>query len=120
MSDNKPDTTRAATDVPEFISELDGGMFERALSIALSEVAASVVDRERKGEVSITCKFEHIKGTSQVRVEHITKFKRPTMSGTAAEEMKGASVLHVGRFGRLSLAQPSLLERQQHQGEIKG
>ena len=85
-----------------------------------SGARSAVVDRERKGEVSITCKFEHIKGTSQVRVEHVTKFKRPTMSGTAAEEMKGASVLHVGRFGRLSLAQPSLLERQQHQGEIKG
>jgi hypothetical protein len=108
MSD-KPDTSQAPTDVQEFIAELDGGQFERMVSVALSQVAAAVVDRERKGEVTIAFKFQHIKGTSQVTVEHTTKFKKPTMSGAAAEDTKGATVLHVGRFGRLSLAQPSLL-----------
>lgn len=106
----KPDTTRAATDVSEFFEELDGGQFERLASIALSEVSSAVVDREKKGEVSITLKFEHIKGTHQVRIEHVTKFVKPTMSGRASEEAKGATVMHVGRFGRLSLAQPSLLD----------
>lgn len=111
---SKPDTTRAATDVPEFFAELDGGQFERMASIALSEVSSAVVDREKKGEVSVTLKFEHIKGTNQVRIEHITKFKKPTIAGSASEEAKGATVMHVGRFGKLSLAQPSLLgnERQ--------
>ena len=114
----KPDTTRAATDVPEFFSELDGGQFERMASIALSEVSSAVVDREKKGEVSITLKFEHIKGTNQVRIEHVTKFKKPTMAGSASEEAKGATVMHVGRFGKLSLAQPSLLDNER-QSSIK-
>lgn len=112
---SKPDTTAAATDVGEFVTDLDGGQFDRMLSIALSKVAASVVDREKKGKVSIDLSFEHIKGTHQVRVAHVVKFTQPTMSGKVAEEATGATVLHVGRFGRISLAQPSLLGKQ---GEI--
>lgn len=107
----KPDTTRAATDVPEFFGELDGGQFEHMTSVALSEVAAAVVDREKKGEVTITMKFEHIKGTPQVRIEHTTKFTRPTMSGKRSEEAKGTTVMHVGRFGKLSITQASLVPK---------
>ncbi len=53
-----------------------------------------------------------MKGTAQVRISHITKFEKPTMQGTAWEDAKGATVMHVGRFGKLSLAQPSLLDNQ--------
>lgn len=110
---SKPDTTRAgaATNVPELISDLDGGVFERILSIALSQVGAAVTTQEKKGEVNLKMKFEHIKGTSQVRMEHELSFKKPTGSGTSSEVTKGATVLHVGRFGSLSITQPSLLER---------
>ena len=37
----------AATDVGEFVTDLDGGMFDRKLSIALSQVAAAVVDQDQ-------------------------------------------------------------------------
>lgn len=52
MSDkpNKPDTTQAATDVPALIADLDGGTFERIMSIALSQVASAVTTHEKKGE----------------------------------------------------------------------
>ncbi len=108
-----PATHTATTDVAEFIAELDGGHFDRMASVALSNTAAGVVDHERKGKVTITLVFEPVKGTAQVRVSHITKFEKPTMSGTAWEEARGATVMHVGRAGKLSLAQPSLLEKQQ-------
>ena len=39
-------TASAATDVAEFISDLDGGQFERMLSIALSQSAAATVDMQ--------------------------------------------------------------------------
>lgn len=104
------DTTRAATDVAEFITDLDGGQMEHLLSIALSETAAAVVDREKKGSVKLELNFEHIPGTHQVRVGHKVTFSKPTTSGKAGEESEGATVLHVGRYGALSLAQPSLLE----------
>lgn len=112
----KPDTTAAATDVSEIVSELDAGMFERILSIALSQTAAAVIDHEKVGEVSIKFKMEKIAGTSQIRLAHDLKFAKPTSMGKSSEETSGATVLFVGRFGRLSLAQPSLLERDKQLG----
>lgn len=108
---SKPDTTRAATDVQELISDLDSGVFERVLSVALSQVGSAVTTHEKKGSVTLTMDFEHIKGTSQVRMGHTLSFKKPTGSGSSSEVTKGATVLHVGRFGALSLTQPSLIGR---------
>ena len=48
----------AATDVGEFITDLDGGVFDRKLSIALSEAAAACVDNGKEGEVSIKFKLK--------------------------------------------------------------
>lgn len=118
MSTEKPaplDTSAAATDVAEFVSDLDGGQFERMLSIALSKTSAAVVDHDKVGEVKITLKLERIAGTSQVRIGHKLAYSRPTMRGKVAEETDGETVLHVGRYGALSLAQPSLLERERQQ-----
>lgn len=111
MSDTKPDTTRAATDIPEFIGELDGGVFEHMLSVALSEVSANVVDHQKKGSVSINFEIERIPGTHQVRIAHVLKFVKPHSLGKSSDEVNGATVFHTGKFGRLSLAQPSLLEK---------
>lgn len=108
--------TQAVTDVPEFITDLDGGQFDRALSIALSEVSAAVVDNDRVGEVSITMKIKPVlKGTHQVRIEHALKFNRPTMDGKKSEEVTRSTIMHVGQYGKLSLAQPSLLEESRQQ-----
>lgn len=104
--------SQATTDVPEFITDLDGGQFEAMLSVALSKVAAAVVDREKKGKVSIELKFEHIKGTHQVRLAHAIKFEHATMLGKAAEVAEGATVLHVGKGGALSLTQPGLFDNE--------
>lgn len=107
---NRP--ASAATDVTEFITDLDGGVFERILSQALSETAAASIDHGKIGEVSIKFKIERIPGTFQVRLQHDVKFSKPTSMGRAGEETSGATVLHVGKFGRLSLAQPSLLGKE--------
>lgn len=119
MSNTPNRPASAATDVPEFITDLDGGIFERILSQALSEVAAASVDHGKVGEVSIKFKIDRIHGTHQVRLQHDVKFKKPTSMGSASEETSGATVLHVGKFGRLSLAQPSLLD-EKRQGTIAG
>lgn len=107
----------AATDVPEFVSDLDGGIFETMLSQALSETAAASIDHGKTGEVTIKFKFEKITGTHQVRLQHDMKFSKPTSMGKSSEETSGATVLHVGKYGALSLAQSSLLERSR-QSEI--
>lgn len=101
---------RAATDVESFITDLEGGLAAQQLSVALSESAAAVVDFDKKGSVTLKLEFEHIKGTRQVRVAHKVSFERPTNTGTASETASGATVLHVSKGGRLTLAQPDLLE----------
>lgn len=109
----------AATDVEEFVIDLDGGRLEGMLSVALSQTAAAVIDNEKKGEVSLKFKFERIKGTSQVRIEHELRYSKPTTTGRSAEESAGATVMHVGARGKLSLAQPRLdLEGQGRQGNL--
>lgn len=110
-----PNTSAAATDVSEFISDLDGGIFERKLSIALSQVAAASVDHDKAGEVSITFSFKKIPGTTQVHCAHKLKFVKPTLDGKAGEEEARTTPLFVGKFGKLMLApenQMSFLDRQ--------
>jgi hypothetical protein len=113
MPHNRPES--AATDVSSFLTDLDAGLFEVILSKALSEVAAATIDHNKVGEVSVKFKFERIAGTHQVRLQHDVKFMKPTSMGKAGEETSGATVLHVGKFGALSLAQPSLLEKSRQQ-----
>jgi hypothetical protein len=115
---NRPAT--AATDVTEFVTDLDGGQFELILSQALSESAAAAVDFGRQAEVTVKFKIEQIMGTHQVRVQHDTKFSRPTSLGKLSQETSGATVLHVGKYGALSLAQPSLLEKENRQQAMPG
>jgi hypothetical protein len=112
-------STAAATDIAEFVTDLDGGQFERLLSIALSQTAAAVVDNGKKGEVKVTFSVERIPGTHQVRIGHALKFTKPTSMGKSSEETAGATVLYVGKYGALSLAQPGLFdeERQRRIGD---
>ncbi len=113
-------STSAATTVSEFMEDLDGGMFDRKMSVALSQVAASSMDHDKVGEVSINFKFKKIPGTHQVQCEHVLKFTRPTADGKASEEEKRSTALHVGKYGRLTLApenQLSFIDRAT--GEIK-
>ena len=114
----KPDTSAAATNVAEFMTDLDGGQLERRLSIAISQVACSVMDndKDKAGDVTLVLKFTRIPGTSQITVSHMLKFWRPTSAGKAGEEETRETVMHVGKFGALSLAQPSLLDKSKQGG----
>ena len=94
----------AATNVGEFITDLDGGDFETQLSVALSQVAAGVIDHEKEGEVTLKLKLARIPGTHQVHCAHTLKFVRPTEAGKASEEITRKTALHVGKHGRLTLA----------------
>lgn len=118
MSEGKYNMTSAATDVTEFIGDLSAGTIERALSVALSKTAAAVVDCDKKGKVTLSFELERIAGTHQVRVGHTLQFAHPTMTGKVSEETNGADVMHVGRYGALSLAQPSLLDKRQTQMDM--
>ncbi|MGB4061556.1 MAG: hypothetical protein WBK26_15225 [Burkholderiaceae bacterium] len=93
----------AATDVGQFLAELDGGHFERMLSIAMSESAAAAVDHQKKAVVTLQLTFEPIKGTHQVQVEHKLSFSRPTLEGKRSEEATRNTPMHVGKYGALGI-----------------
>lgn len=86
------------------MTDLDGGTFERAVSVALSKTAAAAVDNERDGKVVIELKFKKIPGTTQVHCQHTIKYQHPTMDGEASEKVTRTTALHVGKFGKLTLA----------------
>ena len=100
---NSTQSTAAATDVGEFITDLDGGQFDRLLSVALSQVAAGTVDNDGKGEVNIKFSFVKVAGSHQVTCSHKLTFTRPTADGKASEEITRKTTLHVGKYGKLSL-----------------
>jgi hypothetical protein len=103
---NQPNS--AATDIAAFVGDLDGGQFERQLSIALSNVAAAAVDFSKVGKVKIELSVQRIPGTHQVAIEHKLEFKLPTSAGHQAELATHTTVMHVGKYGALTLAQPQL------------
>lgn len=112
-----PSTSAAATDVGEFITDLDGGQFDRKMSIALSQVAAAAVDNDKTGEVTVKFAFTKIEGTKQVHCKHTLSYKRPTMDGKASEEESRVTSLHVGKFGKLTLAPESQIAMFDRQGQ---
>lgn len=100
-------TAANATDVGEFLSALDGGVLEQKLAVALSHVAAAVMDRDRSGEVVLRLTFERLDGAAfQCRVKHKLQFVRPTEAGKVSEDEERATVLWVGKFGRLTVLPP--------------
>ena len=118
MSANATQSTSAATDVSEFISDLDGGVFERKLSIAVSQVAAAAFDNNRAGKVTVELSFKKIPGTGQVHCEHTLKFVRPTLDGESSEKEKRTTALHVGKFGKLTLAPETQMTFMDRKGEV--
>lgn len=111
----------AATNIPEFIGDLEAGLVENQLSMAVSETAAAVVDHEKKkkgGKVVLTLEFEHIEGTQQCRIAHQIKYERPTRFGKKGEICSGASVMHVGKRGKLTVTQPEFEEVPPRQAQL--
>lgn len=117
MGNNTQNFTSAATDVSEFITDLDGGMFERKLSVALSEVAAKVVDTDKSGDVQLKFRFTRIPGTTQVHVAHALKYVKPTEDGKLTEEESRTTALHVGKYGKLTLTPENQLSFLDKTGE---
>ena len=103
MSDSSASTS-AATDISEFITDLDGGQFDRKLSIALSQAAAASVDNQKEATVTVKFKLKPIGGSHMAHVDHTLEFKKPTESGSTSETETRTTTMHVGKFGKLSLA----------------
>lgn len=90
------------TDVNEFVTDLEGGSFEKRLSIGLSQAAGSCVSTGQKAVLVVEFSFEHI-GGAQVQCAHKMVLTSPTLRGDIKESDKGVTGLFVGAGGALSL-----------------
>ena len=74
------------TDPGEFIASLNAGVLANQMGMALSHVAAAVVEHGKKGEVTLTLKVSQIGDSHQVKVAHKLTFIEPTKRGTKSED----------------------------------
>jgi len=107
MSTPTPEGGSAVTVVSDFLADLDGGQFERMLSIAASQCAAAAIDHSKNAEVVIKFTFQRLKGTQQVDVKHDLKFVKPTADGKSSEHATRSTVMHVGKYGKLTIVPES-------------
>lgn len=92
------------TNVPAFVGDLYGGVFEEKLSAILSEVAAGVTTFDGKqGKVTIDLTFKKLGAASQVNIAHKLSYTVPTMRGKMSEEDVTETPMYVNSGGALSL-----------------
>lgn len=89
--------------VEHFLNEIDAGTFGDKLGIALSDVAASVVDHEKPGKVVVEFTMKRAGSGAAVTVGHKLSYTRPTRYGKTGEEETKETLMHVGRGGRLTM-----------------
>lgn len=87
----------------ELMGELEGGLFDRKLSIAFKTVAGAVCDIGRGGVVTVKFAFKRIGESRQVMVTHTIEHTRPTVRGSASEDDATQSPLYVGPGGVVSV-----------------
>jgi len=97
-----------ATKVPDFIGELDGGVFENKISMALSEVAFGVLNNGQKGKVTLTFELDRMSNSvdeKRVLIKHKLAYVRPTPRGKSSEEDTTETPMYVNRGGKLTILQ---------------
>lgn len=95
------------TDVEQFITALDAGTLEPRLAQLLSNVATAVMEYQRKGEVKLTLKFQHMDNASQMIVQAELAFKAPTSRGEQTEKRNSKTMYWVHQKGHLTDLPPS-------------
>jgi len=94
------------TNVQEFISDLEGGIFEQKLAHVLSDVALNTVENGKKGKVgkiTITLTMSRLAETQQLSIDHKLDFVKPTNNGKQSEETTTTTLMHVHRGGDLGI-----------------
>lgn len=104
-----------ATDVCEFFTDLEAGIFANKLGTAISHCAAACIEKERQAEIKISIKFQRI-SEGQVNVIHKIEFAYPTQRGTKREDETDSTAMHVDDRGNVALypAAPFTRDAQGH------
>lgn len=88
-----------ATDVKNFIGDLNAGVFEQQLGRALSDVASGVITHGKKGQVKITLDLKQIGDSDQVEITHKLDYTQPTKRGSKREDTAVATPMYVSNKG---------------------
>ncbi|QDP58641.1 MAG: hypothetical protein Unbinned8699contig1000_34 [Prokaryotic dsDNA virus sp.] len=91
------------TDLPDFINDLDGGVFAEKVSRALSDVAAGVVDQNKAGDLTLKFKIERIGNSYRVGIKHTIDYEVPEANGSYRQKNTTESVMHVNTGGRMTV-----------------
>lgn len=77
------------TVVPDFLGELDAGVFMNKIAAALNTVGLGVLNNGNKGKVVLTFDFERMGNSveeKRVKIKHKLQYSTPTPRGKASEE----------------------------------
>ncbi|RLM13346.1 hypothetical protein BIY27_10775 [Gibbsiella quercinecans] len=102
MSENRK------TDVPVFLGDLDGGVFNNKLAAALNDVALGVINNGGKGKVVVTFDIDRLSNSveeKRVHIKHQLKYVSPTPRGKVSEEDTTETPMYVGKGGKLTIMQ---------------
>ena len=90
------------TNVPEFLGDLDAGVFMNKISAALNNVALGTDMNGGTGEVHLVFKFVQI-DDGRLEVQHKLKMITPTKRGKKSEEDTTKTPMWVGKGGKMTL-----------------
>ncbi len=106
------------TDTAQFVSELNGGVFEEKLSHILSEAALGALEYgSGKKAATVQCTFtiKPIGDNQQVMISHKLSNAIPTKRGKKAEEDTTETPMFVGKGGIMTINQPRIDNNNQYQ-----
>lgn len=107
------------TVVPEFLDELDAGIFMNKIAGALNATALGVLNNGTKGKVTITFDLDRMSNSTEekrVMIKHKLAFTIPTARGKTSEEDTTETPMFVNKGGKLTIMQ----EDQGNLFEING
>ena len=111
------------TVVPDFLGELDAGIFVNKIAAALNNTALGVLNNGGKGQVVITLDIDRLSNSveeKRVGIKHTLKFVTPTPRGKQSEEDTTETPMYVGKGGKLTILQEDQGQLFAITGEVDG
>ena len=96
------------TVVPDFLGELDAGVFMNKIAASLNTTALGTLNNGGKGKVVLTFDIERMGNSveeKRVKIKHKLQYTTPTPRGKATEEDTTETPMYVGKGGKLSIMQ---------------
>lgn len=111
------------TVVPDFLGELDAGIFVNKIAAALNNTAVGVLNNGGKGQVVLTFDIDRLSNSveeKRVGIKHKLKFVTPTPRGKQSEEDTTETPMYVGKGGKLTILQEDQGQLFAITGEVDG